>query len=105
MGYFSISLSKLKIPSQQVNLFLSGDGDVFITESEEKAIERAGFEFRESIKPKSSIGNLFAAAAALQVGLAAVLNSQQGDIEQVAANCFGFGSEQASFLLESSCIE
>jgi 3-oxoacyl-[acyl-carrier-protein] synthase II len=101
---FSI-LSKLKTSSQQVKLCLSGDGDFFITESEGKAIKSAGFKLQESIKPKSSIGNLFAAAAALQVGLAAVLNSKQTDGEQVAANCFGFGSEQAAFLLESACIE
>ena len=98
-------LSKLKISSQQVNLFLSGDGDFFVTESEEKAIKNAGYKLQKSIKPKSSIGNLFAAAAPAQVALAAVLNSQQGRGEQVAANCFGFGSEQASFLLESSCVE
>ena len=104
IAFLSI-LSKLKTSSKQVKLCLSSDGDSFIKESEKKAIVKAGLKVTESIKPKSNIGNLFAAAAPAQVALAAVLNSQQGHVEQVAANCFGFGSEQASFLLESACIE
>jgi hypothetical protein len=49
--------------------------------------------------PKRHAGNLFAAAAALQVGLGALLAQRLG--RRVLANCFGYGSEQAAFLLEA----
>jgi hypothetical protein len=41
---------------------------------------------------------LFAAAAGLQIGLAALLVERSGG--RVLANCFGHGSEQAAFVLE-----
>jgi hypothetical protein len=44
------------------------------------------------------LGDLFAAAAPLQVALAALLAGQLG--QPVLANCFGHGTEQAAFLLE-----
>ena len=50
------------------------------------------------ISPKKQAGDLFAAAAALQIGLGALLAAQSG--QRVLANCFGHGSEQAAFLLE-----
>jgi hypothetical protein len=50
------------------------------------------------LRPKPCVGNLFAAAAALQVALGALLVERLGG--RVLANCFGHGSEQAAFLLE-----
>jgi hypothetical protein len=54
----------------------------------------------EQFRPKSHLGNLFAASAAVQVALAASLANrrQHGPI---LANCFGHGTEQAAFLLEA----
>ena len=49
------------------------------------------------LRPKPYAGDLFAAAAALQVALGAVLVERVGG--QVRANCFGHGSQQAAFLL------
>lgn len=51
------------------------------------------------IYPKPHAGNLFAAAAALQVALGAMLAERSGTL--VLANCFGHGSEQAAFVLET----
>ncbi len=98
-------LSELKICCSSFKIVASGDGDVIISEKEKSALERAGFKPTGFLKPKSNIGNLFAAAAAAQLALAATLASQQDNKRQVLANCFGYGSEQASFVLESSCTE
>ncbi|MHC4641670.1 MAG: beta-ketoacyl synthase N-terminal-like domain-containing protein [Planctomycetota bacterium] len=98
-------LAELKINCSPLKIIASGDGDVIISEKEENALERAGFKPNDFPKPKSNIGNLFAAAAAAQFALAAVFASQQDNRQQILANCFGHGSEQASFVLESSCIE
>jgi 3-oxoacyl-[acyl-carrier-protein] synthase II len=50
------------------------------------------------IRPKVALGNTFAAAAALQVGIAArVVRQLDGP---VLALCFGHGSEQAAFVLD-----
>jgi hypothetical protein len=98
-------LTGLKINCGSLEIVASGDGDVIISENEQKALEQAGFESNGFLKPKSNIGNLFAAAAAVQLSLAAVLTCQQDSRGQVLANCFGYGSEQASFVLEPSCTE
>jgi len=52
-----------------------------------------------SIAPKPQLGNLFAAAAATQLAIAAQLAK---DLPQhrIMANCFGPGTEQASFVVE-----
>ena len=61
----------------------------------------AGLKPEQILKSKSHIGNLFAAAAAVQVGLGAELASRRNKDQQVMANCFGHGSEQGSFILET----
>ena len=65
-------------------------------------IESAGTipieELEKTLCPKPQAGNLFAAAAPLQVALGALL-ARQGTC-RVLANCFGHGSEQAAFVLE-----
>jgi 3-oxoacyl-[acyl-carrier-protein] synthase II len=50
------------------------------------------------IRPKQHVGDLFAAAALLQLGLGALLIERCG--MQVLATCFGHGSTQAAFALE-----
>ena len=95
-------LSELKMNCSSLKVVASGDGDVIISEKEENALERAGLKLNDFSKPKFNLGNLFAAAAAAQFALAAVFASQQDNRQQVLANCFGYGSEQASFVLESS---
>lgn len=51
------------------------------------------------ICPKKCLGDLFAAAAPVQVGLAALL--AQRTRQSVLAHCFGYGTEQAAFALEA----
>lgn len=75
----------------------SADGDRQLATAEEDAHARVGLNAQETVRPKAHAGNLFAAAAALQVGLAAMLAERHGS---ALANCFGYGREQAAFLLE-----
>jgi 3-oxoacyl-[acyl-carrier-protein] synthase II len=82
-------------------LVAASDGDVAVSEAEWSAINQARFCTGEVIRPKAHLGNLFAAAAAVQVGLAAALVARHGAPDQVLADCFGHGSEQAAFLLEA----
>jgi len=75
----------------------SDDGDLKLGSAEVDALARVGLDARDAVRPKACTGNLFAAAAALQVGLGAALAERYGT---TLANCFGYGREQAAFLLE-----
>ena len=94
-------LSESQIDSSLIKVIAAGDGDVNILESEKKAFNDSGLNPEQILNPKSHIGNLFAAAAAVQVGLAAELARRRNKDQQVMANCFGHGSEQGSFVLET----
>jgi 3-oxoacyl-[acyl-carrier-protein] synthase II len=78
----------------------AGDGDVPVSAAEIAALERSGIEPSLVLRPKAHLGNTFAAAAAVQVGLAAAVASQ-ARCPAVLANCLGFGSEQGCFVLEA----
>jgi len=78
-------ISKLKI-NGDVTVIAAGDGDVAFEENEQQAFEQAGFEPQELFRPKANLGNLFAAAAAVQVGLAAELAGKQKRGRLVLAN-------------------
>jgi hypothetical protein len=114
-----------------VTVIAAGDGDVVFEEDERQVFEQAGFEPPRTncspysihyqnflflnglnwsigaglLRPKANLGNLFAAAAAVQVGLAAELAGKRERGQPVLAICFGYGSEQASFVLEPVCHE
>jgi 3-oxoacyl-(acyl-carrier-protein) synthase len=72
-----------------------------VSAAEDGAAATDGTAARTTVKPKASVGNLFAAAAALQVALGAALARRLGPGARVLANCFGHGTEQAAFLLEA----
>ena len=65
---------------------------------EVQTMASAGVAIESVLCPKSQVGNLFAAAAALQVGLGALLAERLGGT--VLAHCSGHGSDPAAFLLE-----
>ncbi len=69
-------------------------------EAELKAISEIGGAPTKVVHPKEHVGNLFAAAAALQVSLAAQSCRSLGR-GVVWANCLGHGSELGSFALEA----
>ena len=72
-------------------------GDVNGVDSDSIAA-KIGTVTGEALRPKSHLGNLFAASAAVQVALAALLaHRRQGS--PILANCFGHGTEQAAFQL------
>jgi hypothetical protein len=50
--------------------------------------------------PKPQLGNLFAAAAATQLAIAGQL-ARHSPTHTIMANCFGHGTEQASFVVEN----
>ena len=89
----------LDLPPEPLGaLVAAGNGDVSISEDEQVALSSLKIAAPTVIHSKKQAGDLFAAAAGLQVGLAALLVSCGGG--RVLANCFGHGSEQAAFVLE-----
>jgi 3-oxoacyl-(acyl-carrier-protein) synthase len=101
---FQSVISGLKI-NGSTTVVAAGDRDVAIAEGEQQAFQQIGLESDELLRPKMNLGNLFAAAAAVQVSLAVALADRQEEGKQVLADCFGHGSEQAAFLLEAVCTE
>ena len=78
----------------------AGEDDAATRQDEAAALQAAGLKADLTLYPKQHAGNLFAAAAVLQVALAALLVERFG--RPVLANCFGYGSEQAAFVLETA---
>ncbi len=96
-------VSGLKISDSPI-VVGAGDGEPGIADAEDHALAQAGLVPERWLRPKRHLGNLFAAAAAVQVALAAGLCSRETGDRRVLANCFGHGSEQASFILERACV-
>ena len=82
-------------------LIAAGDGAAELRQREQRAIDEL-CPNAEIIYPKKHIGDLFAAAAAVQIALAARSVSLAGDRAIAWANCFGHGSEVASFAMEAA---
>jgi len=74
------------------------DGGQAEREAEMQALDAAGAGGADIVRAKEAVGNLFAAAGGLQVALAAACCRAGAAIAW--ANCFGHGSEIASFVLE-----
>jgi len=92
-------LGRLGTPDYDA-LVAAQDDDVHWANAERDALRLAGVALPgEALCPKRHMGNLFAAAAPLQVALAAALAAKRG---RVLANCFGHGSQQAVFVLETN---
>ena len=70
-------------------------------EAEDRAVRAAGIRPARVIRAKRHVGNLFAAAAAVQVALAAETAAHDGNGHPVLANCFGHGSQHGAFVLEA----
>ena len=99
----ALSALLARLPMQGVShVVAAGDGDHFIREAESQAMEQERLDAAARSYPKRFLGNLYAAAAAVQVGLAATVAQKAGRGARVLANCFGYGSEQGSFLLEGA---
>jgi 3-oxoacyl-[acyl-carrier-protein] synthase II len=88
-------------PSGPSVLISAADGEPARAEAEAKALASCGVRPTTRIAPKQHVGNLFAAAAALQVALAAAFARSSPAGARVLAGALGFGSEQAAFLLEA----
>lgn len=80
-------------------IITAANGDPALEQAEMEALARAGVAAPLRLSPKQQAGDLFAAAAPLQVAVGALAARRLG--QAVLANCFGHGSEQAAFLLES----
>jgi 3-oxoacyl-[acyl-carrier-protein] synthase II len=91
----------LNLPNEPLGaLVAAGNGDVPAGEDEQQALLSLQITAPTLIHPKKQAGDLFAAAAGLQISLAALLAERTGG--RVLANCFGHGSEQAAFVLEKA---
>jgi 3-oxoacyl-[acyl-carrier-protein] synthase II len=91
------ALSKLPHPLPSI-VVGAAEADVASSQLEMETLERAAGAPVEILHPKPHVGNLFAAAAALQVALGALLATQRR--RPVLAHGFGHGTEQAAFVLE-----
>ena len=93
------TLEKLRLAGKSLNgIVAAGNGDPLAGQEENRALATLRISASRVVHPKKQMGDLFAAAAPAQVGLAAWLAGRQGGA--VLADCFGHGSEQAAFLLE-----
>jgi hypothetical protein len=81
-------------------ILAADDGDAGRADAERAAWRAVGLDGTEILRPKTCLGNLFAAAAAVQVALAAELARGQR-WRTLLVDCFGHGSEQAAFVLEA----
>jgi 3-oxoacyl-(acyl-carrier-protein) synthase len=92
-------LESLNPPHEPLGAMVAADnGDVLSGEEEQQALSSRQIAASAVIYPKKQVGDLFAAAAGLQIGLGALLAARGGG--RVLANCFGHGSEQAAFVLQ-----
>jgi 3-oxoacyl-(acyl-carrier-protein) synthase len=88
-------------PDRPDLLVAAGDGQDELHQRERRAIEEL-CPRAQVIYPKKHLGDLFAAAAAVQIALAARTVSLAGPKAVAWANCFGHGSEVASFAMEAA---
>jgi 3-oxoacyl-[acyl-carrier-protein] synthase II len=92
-------LEELKLSMRTPETIIAADnGDPATGEAERQALAATQITARTVLRPKTQAGDLFAAAAALQIGLGALLVERGAGL--VLANCFGHGSELAAFVLE-----
>lgn len=98
-AYYAM-LSRTEAGSAEA-LIAAGDGSPALIQAEVNALEQLGIRPASRIRPKVHLGNLFAGAATVQVALAATVAARRPKGATVLANCFGFGSEQGLFVLES----
>ena len=76
----------------------AANSDPALEQAEALAFTQTNLAATLTLTPKKQLGEWFAAAAPLQVALAALLAHQLG--QAVVAACFGHGTEQAAFRLE-----
>ena len=93
------TLGRLRFSGSSLDAIVAAaNGDALAEQDENQALATLQIWALTVVHPKKQMGDLFAAAAPVQIGLAAWLAGRQGG--WVLANCFGHGSEQAAFLLE-----
>jgi len=80
-------------------LVSSSVGDESRDCQEESLLSSAQLSANSIIRPKPLVGDLFAAAALLQLGLGALL--AESHRARVLVNCFGHGCTQAAFLVDA----
>jgi 3-oxoacyl-[acyl-carrier-protein] synthase II len=81
-------------------IIAAANGDPAQDQAESQALAKMNLLAPRTLSPKEHAGDLFAAAAPLQVAMAALTAQCLGG--SVLANCFGHGNELAAFLLEPS---
>ena len=79
----------------------AADGDPVLRDAERAAIVQAGVKGGATVQAKRHMGNLFAAAAATQVGLGAEIATGAEAGQRILVDCFGHGSQQAAIVLEA----
>ncbi len=92
-------LNELDLLKKRASALVAADnGDAPAAQDEQQALAELHITASTVFRPKIQTGDLFAAAAALQIALGALLAERRAG--RVLANCFGYGSEFAAFVLE-----
>jgi hypothetical protein len=90
-----------RLGPEQFDVVVAGDGEM-----DERTPPLPGGAKKQAggqvIRPKHHMGDLFAAAAAVQVALGAAMVARGGAVRRALAECCGYGSEKAAFVLESA---
>ncbi len=92
------ALRALRLSTHLGAIVGAANGEQSRDREEKLILEAARHSAGVEIFPKKYVGDLFAAAAVLQLGLGALLAEQCG--RSVLANCFSHGSVQAVFALD-----
>jgi 3-oxoacyl-(acyl-carrier-protein) synthase len=92
------ALRRLAIADELGAIVSAANGDESWEQEETRILKACGITAEVKICPKKHVGDLFAAAAVLQIALAAVLAERCR--KSVLANCFGHGSTQGAFALD-----
>ena len=91
--------AQLGLRGQRVSaLVAAANGDPVTDQTEAQALAASQIAAHAIVCPKRCAGDLYAAAAALQVAVAALLAERRHG--RVLAHCLGHGSEIAAFVLE-----
>jgi len=90
-------LRRLKV-GKVTAMVSASDGTAASERMELSALKSAGISAEEIICPKKQAGDLFAAAALLQIALGVAMI--EDGASSVLANCFGYGTTQAACVLE-----
>lgn len=98
----SNAVDSIKAQPNPHHLISACNGSGVMLNMEKESLGSCGIIPLTTLQPKPATGDLFAAAAFVQVAVGAALYGKPRFKGVVLANCMGYGSEQGIFLLEAA---